>query len=246
MEIRITKTYEEMSTATADFIAGEIRKKPDSLLCIPSGDTPTRTLALLVEYAQAKKINFSQCTFVGLDEWVGMDRDMPGSCQHYVYKHFFEPLNIPADRIVFFDARAQDLKKECTRIDDFIFKTGPIDLLLVGVGVNGHIGLNEPGSSFDSYCHHIALAASTREGAQKYFKDDRQVERGITLGIAHMMQAKTVVLIANGAKKAPVLKRIIEGPVTEDVPGSILQNHRHGILFLDKDAASALAPTSPV
>jgi glucosamine-6-phosphate deaminase len=230
-----------MSRATADFIADQITQHPGSLLCFPSGDTPTGTFKLLVDYARSEKIDFSQCRFVGLDEWVGMDRHIPGSCQHYMYAHLFEPLKIPAAHIVFFNARAKDLDAECKRIDQFIFAHGAIDLLVVGVGVNGHVGLNEPGASVNSYSHHIQLEESTKAGAQKYFSGTQILREGITIGIKHMLQAKTAVVMASGEKKASIIQKIIEGPITEQVPGSILQTHKNCHFFLDQDTSRFLS-----
>jgi glucosamine-6-phosphate deaminase len=233
-----------MSIATANFIADHVTRNPTSLLCFPSGDTPTGTFKLLVEYSKSGKIDFSQCRFVGLDEWVGMDRYIQGSCQHYMYAHFFDVLNIPAERIVFFDARAKDLDHECKRIDQYIFSHGSIDVIVVGVGVNGHIGLNEPGASVNSYSHHIPLEESTKQGAQKHFSGTQVLSEGITLGIKHMLEAKTAVVIASGEKKASVIQKIIEGPITEQVPGSILQQHTHCYFFLDREASQFLQPKS--
>jgi len=229
-----------MSAATADFVINHIRQDPNILLCLPSGDTPTRTLKILVDEARSGKVDFSHAHFVGLDEWVGMDRYNEGSCQHYIYSNFFSPLKIAKEKITFFDAKAEDLVAECKRVDQFIADKGPIDLVVVGVGVNGHIGLNEPGSSFDSLCHTIDLEETTKKGAQKYFSDTKALQDGITLGLAHIMNAKTVVVIANGLTKAYIIHQIIEGTVTESVPGSVLQRHSNCHFFLDQDAASLL------
>lgn len=240
MKIRIYPTYDDMSKATADFIADHIRQKPDSLLCFPSGESPTGTLHYLAAYARSGKADFSRCHFVGLDEWVGMDENDPGSCKHYMYTHLFRPLEIRQEQITFFDAKASKLDKECHRIDAFIFARGPIDLLLVGLGLNGHIGLNEPGVSFDLYSHYIQLAELTKHSAQKYFTSDTRLEQGITIGIKHMLEAKTAVLIAGGEKKASVIQQALEGEVTRQVPASILQQHANSYIFLDQGAASLL------
>ena len=243
MKVNIYQTYHDMSAATADFVVDVVAKKPTALLCLPSGDTPTKTLQLLVEYSRAKKIDFSKCRFVGLDEWVGMDRTSEGSCQQYIYTNFFDPLKIPQENIVFFNAKAEDLKKECKLVDDFIFKNGPIDLVLVGVGTNGHIGLNEPGASFNWYSHYIELEESTKKAAQKYFSETKTLHQGITLGLRHILDAKITVVIANGLKKAGIIQKIIEGEVTENIPGSVLQRHANCYFFLDKEAGSLLKPS---
>lgn len=233
-----------MSSATADFIVQHVRQHPESLLCFPSGDTPTETLRLLVDRSRSGEVDFSRCSFVGLDEWVGMDKTVPGSCEHYVEEHFFKPAGIKHENIRYFNAKAKDLDRECKRIDDFIFERGPIDVIVVGVGLNGHIGLNEPGTSPNLYSHHVTLDIATKQSAQKYFADINVLTEGITLGIQHMMEAKTMIVIANGKKKAEIIEKIIEGPVTEHVPGSILQKHSNCYFFLDSEAASALKKIS--
>lgn len=240
MNIHIAETYQDMSQATANLVEACIKTKPESLLCFPSGDSPTGTLNKLIKDAQRGAADFRRCWFVGLDEWVGMDKNDDGSCQQYVYANLFDPLQIPANRIMFFDAKANDLAAECKKTDRFIFDHGPLDILIVGVGLNGHIGLNEPGSSFTSYAHVVDLAESTKTSGQKYFSQATKLEKGITIGIQHMMEAVTVVVIASGEKKADIIQKIIEGKVTEDIPGSILQQHPNCYVFLDQGAASKL------
>lgn len=229
-----------MSSATAELVVKQIQQKPDSVLCFPSGDTPTGLLKLLVEYSRQGKVDFSKCEFVGLDEWVGMDKSDKGSCQHYMYEQFFIPSKISPSKITFFNAKAKDLKTECKQVDQFIFDHGGLDLVIVGVGLNGHIGLNEPGASFDSYCHFINLEDTTKNVAQKYFTGSTVLSQGITLGIKHMLEAKTAVVIASAEKKSAIIQKIVECPITEQVPGSILQRHSNCFFMLDKGAASKL------
>jgi glucosamine-6-phosphate isomerase len=240
MTINIYNTYDEMSAAVAEFIAANVAEKPNGLFCFPSGDTPTGTLKNLVEMRNEGRVDFTEAHFVGLDEWVGMDKSDQGSCQQYVYEHFFFPAGISQDQIQFFDARAADLLKECQKIDAFISSRNSINLTMLGVGVNGHLGLNEPGTSFESPCHVSELATTTKQGAQKYFISETMLKRGITLGHKHIMNSEVVIMIANGKKKAEIIQKIIEGAITEQVPASILQRHPNCYVFLDKDAASLL------
>jgi glucosamine-6-phosphate isomerase len=240
MKIQVYKTYADMSEAAAEFIVNTIDDLPAPLLCLPSGDTPTGTLQHLVALAKSKKVDFSKCTFVGLDEWIGMDKSDTGSCQHYVYDKFFHPAGIPESKIIFFNAKADNPQKECDRINSYLKANGPLDVVLVGVGMNGHIGLNEPGVSPEMESHVVELESTTKLGAQKYFTRATSVEKGITLGLKTIMNSRTVVVIANGAKKAEIIQRIIEGPVTGNVPGSILQQHTNCYFFLDEEAASKL------
>jgi glucosamine-6-phosphate isomerase len=240
MKVNVFDTYEQMSKATAEFIIEAVRENPSSVICLASGDTPTGTLKNLVQAAKEGRVNFSGCKFVGLDEWVGMDKNDPGSCSNYVFSNFFDALNISKKKIVFFDAKAENLEKECEKVDKFLEDEGQLDIVLVGVGVNGHIGLNEPGVSAKLRSHVVDLEQSTKDVAKKYFTGKFQLEKGITLGLRHIMDSRSVLVIANGPKKSDIIKKIIEGPVTEQVPGSILQSHPDCHFFLDRIAAEKL------
>src|SRR3569833_2460830 len=140
-----------MSRAATDIIVNQIKQKPDSLICLTSGDTPAGIYRLLVQYAAENKVDFSQTWFVGLDEWVGMDKNDAGSCTNFLYETFFTPANIDPSKMMVFDAKAADLDAYCTAMDSFIKEHKPQTKMLVGVGMNGHIGLNEPGADFNSY-----------------------------------------------------------------------------------------------
>lgn len=240
MKISVYTHYEEMSTAAADQVVAQLAAKPASLLCFPSGETPTAMLKQLVRYAEEGKIDFSACYFIGLDEWLGMDESMEGSCKHYMYTHFFNLVAIRPEQIVFFDALTTDVDQECARVNDFISGHNGLDLMIVGIGMNGHLGLNEPGTDFDAYAHRSSLDQVTVNVGQKYFKNDTVLKEGITLGLRHLKEAKKAVLIASGTKKAPILAAALQGEVTIDVPASILQDIPQALILLDKAAASAL------
>lgn len=240
MQTIVKKNYEEISQYTAGLICDQVRRKPDSILCLPAGNSPTRTLELLHQIQQEGGVDFSRCRFVGLDEWVGIPPEDPGSCKGYVYRNFFEPLQIRPEQIVFFDACAQDLQNECDKVNAWLTQNGPIDLVLIGMGMNGHIGLNEPGSSFSEHAHLVDLDETTRRVCQKYFTTPVSLTRGITLGFADILSAAQPLLIVNGKNKAPVVKELIDSPVTEDFPASALKQLPNAMLLLDEDAASLL------
>ncbi|MHA4812214.1 6-phosphogluconolactonase [Flavitalea flava] len=240
MKVLIYNNYEEMSKAVADVIAAQIRGKPDSFLCFPSGQSPTGILKYLVQFAREGTLDFSHCSFAGLDEWVGMDGKDDGSCRHYMDVNLFIPLGIKPEKILFFDALAGDLDKECKRMDSLIREKGTIDIMMVGVGMNGHIGLNEPGVDVDLYAHHTVLDALTIQIAQKYFKRETTLHEGITLGLRHLREADKAILIAAGDKKAGIIARALEGKVSREVPASIIQTIPEGLVFLDREAASWL------
>ena len=241
MKVTIYESKDAMSKATADLIAEQIRQKPDSLLCFPSGESPTIVLQYLVKYGLEGHVDFSQCRFVGLDEWIGMDEKDEGSCKHYLYSHFFNPLNIRREKMVFFDGMAENLSAECKRIDQYIKENGPVDLMLVGLGMNGHIGLNEPGADFHSYAHVAELDPATVQVAQKYFTRTTKLTRGITLGLQHFLEAKTAVLIVAGEKKADIVSKVLTEEISNQIPGTIIRSHENSYLFIDEAAASGLS-----
>jgi glucosamine-6-phosphate isomerase len=229
-----------MSRAAADLIVEQIRQKPNSLLCFPSGESPAGVFNYLLADAKENKVDFNNCYFVGLDEWVGLGKDDDGSCTSFLNEHFFNHIKIKSGNIHFFDGRATDLDAECEGMDKFIKERGPIDIMLVGIGMNGHVGLNEPDTDFDLYAHHSPLAPLTISVAQKYFKTETALLEGITLGLKHLEEANTAVLIASGTKKAEIIAEALQGDVTENLPASIFQAHPSAYVLLDEDAASKL------
>ncbi|TJY42879.1 glucosamine-6-phosphate deaminase [Cohnella pontilimi] len=240
MNIQLGEDYEDMSRQTAEFIAAYVRRKPDAVLCFPAGDTPVGTFRRLIELSRERQVDFSRSKWVGLDEWAGMGRLDDGSCQGFMYDNLFTPLAILEENIFFFDACAPDLARECVRMDETVSRLGGIDLMFVGIGMNGHIGLNEPGTNIDSYSHVVELDSVTRTVGQKYFSREIKLEQGITLGMRHLMEAETALLAVSGSKKAGIVRQALEGPVSEKVPGSYLQKHRNSHVFLDREAASEL------
>lgn len=240
MEIRIFNDYDELSRETAKFISEYIKRKDDSLLCFPAGDSPAGTFRYLIEAAREGTVDFDNVRFVGLDEWVGLSRKDEGSCTNFMFDNLFVPLHIDPSRIQFFDACAADLSAECGRIDRYIFNQGAINLMLVGVGMNGHIGLNEPGVSPELYSHLVDLDPVTKTVGQKYFKRPTPLEKGITLGMKHLMEADMAILIVSGSKKAEIAKKLVEIDPSPAVPASLVKNHKNAYLFLDKAAAALL------
>jgi glucosamine-6-phosphate deaminase len=242
MKVSVYNTNDEMSKAAADLVAGQLAQKPKSLICFPSGESPTGMLKYLVLYARDGKADFSQCFIVGLDEWVGMDETNVGSCKHYLNANFFSHLDIDPERIMLFNAKADDLQAECERINNFIIQKGGLDIMVVGIGMNGHLGLNEPGTAFNLYAHVSQLDEVTIQVGQKYFDKQTALTEGITLGLQHLKEARLPVLIASGAKKAVIIAKSLQGDVTPNVPASILQTLSNALVLLDEDAASELQP----
>ena len=237
MPLRIFDNATQLAQHTARHIAALLQTKPDATICLASGETPIPTFHALVELAQTGHANVDQCTFVGLDEWVGFGPADQGSCSYYLYRDLFEPLRLRPEQIQYFDAKAADLAGECRKIDEFIHSRGGLDLLLVGVGLNGHIALNEPGIPFTNYCHVADLAEMTKEVGQKYFTTQTELNQGITIGLKHLMEAREVILMASGQRKAPVIRQALQGSITEQFPASIIQQHPNAHVWIDEAAS---------
>jgi len=240
MSLSIFNDYDALSNGCATRIVSFVKEKKHCVLCLAAGDTPRLAYQSVVKQAQEERVDFSACTFVGLDEWVGIPPENEGSCSHFLHYHLFRPLGIRQDQIHLFDAVAKDVEGECRTMDSVILKKGGIDLMLVGVGMNGHIGFNEPGVSPDLYSHVIALDETTRSVGQKYFRQTAQLQKGITLGFRHLMESETVIMMASGSKKAEIIRKALEGPITPDVPASMVRSHKDSIIMLDRNAADLL------
>ncbi len=236
----IYENYDQLSKETADLIAGIILEKPDALLCFPAGETSVGTFRQLIELNKSGKISFSKCRIVGLDEWANIGEMSNENCFSFLKKHLFEHIDYNKNNLCFFDGESSDLKKECKKTDDYIKKYGPIDMMLLGAGMNGHLGLNEPGTSFDLYSHIVSLDDTTRTVGQKYFSGKVNLTAGITLGLKYVMEARTVILQLNGARKAKVVRSIVDSKVTTAFPASIIKSHKNSYLLLDREAAALL------
>ena len=241
MNIRVNSNYEEMSRAAADFIVEHVKNNPAALLCFPSGDTPTGIFKCLVQDAKQGIVDFSNCSFIGLDEWVGLNGSDEGSCRHYMDEQLLSPLNIQTEKIYFFDGAAANIEAECGRINEFIGQNGPLDLMMVGLGMNGHVGLNEPGVDFSLHAHISELQDNTKTVAKKYFQKEVSLSQGITLGPKDLLESKIAILIASGSKKAGVVARALEGEISENTPASIFQQHPNAYIFLDSEAGGMLS-----
>lgn len=243
MQLKIYKDYTTLSSDAATEIIELIIAKQDAVLCLAAGDTPRLTYSLLAKKAKDENVSFDRCTFIGLDEWVGIPPDNEGSCAFFLETTLFKPLSISSRQIHLFNALSKDLTGECFEMDRIIVEKGGIDLMLVGVGMNGHIGFNEPGVAIDQYSHAINLDATSQSVGQKYFKEPTALQKGITLGLKHLLESKTVIMMANGLKKAEVMQRALEGEITMSMPASIIRTHSNSKIMIDEEAASLLIQT---
>ncbi len=240
MELKIFETYELLSEAAAKEILFVVKKKPTAVICLAGGDTPLRTYQILVRQAKEYHIDFSKVHFVGLDEWIGIPSSNSGSCQFFINKNIIAPLQIDANHLHLFNAMSNDLEAECRKMDGVISKLGGIDLMLVGIGMNGHVGFNEPGISFRLKSHVVELDQITTQVGQKYFKTEIELKKGITLGMQNLQEAKEVILLASGDKKSSIVKQMMEEEINEYLPASLIRAHANSKVFLDGASAHEL------
>lgn len=237
MQIFINDTYEDLSKQAAADVIALMQASANKLLCIASGDTPAGLYKEIVMKVNNGDLNIDDWHFVGLDEWAGMNGSDEGSCRYHLNKQFFDPLKIKKEKICFFDGRATDLEAECQRTETFISHHGGLDVAILGLGTNGHIGMNEPDTSAHLHSHISEIAAETQKVGQKYFNAPRSLTHGITLGLANIMEAQLVILLVSGAHKAGIIKKVLEGEVSEQLPASLLRQHPGLKIYLDRAAA---------
>ena len=240
MKIFVTDKYETLSKHAADDVIQIMQAGKQPLICTASGDSPAGLYKEIVDRVVKNQLDISSWLFVGLDEWVGMNGDDEGSCRYHLNQQFFYPLHIATDRICFFNGRANHLEEECQRIENFIHEHGGIDVAILGLGVNGHIGMNEPGTLPAMRSHITDLAETTQRVGQKYFKKQQKLTKGITLGVATLIEARHIMLLVSGKHKAEITQKIIEEEVSEQLPATLLRNHPSIKIYLDSEAASKM------
>lgn len=219
-------TYDEMSKMAAAIFEKQLIEKPQSVLGMATGGTPEGFYKELVQCYMKGDISFAEVNTFNLDEYVGIAAEESTSYHNYMYEHLFKHINIPRQNVHLPNGLAEDLEKECAYYDKLIEQNGGIDLQLLGIGVNGHIGFNEPGTSFQTRTHIVELAEKTRQDNAKYFPEEKEVPKlAITMGIETIMEAKRIILLAFGENKIETLKRIQQEGITEEFPASCLKDH---------------------
>lgn len=237
MRIIKCKNYAEVSHKAANIIAAQIINKPDGVLGLATGSTPVGTYKRLIEMCNNGDIDFSEITTVNLDEYCGLTPDNDQSYRYFMNDNLFNHVNVRKECTFVPNGLAEDFEAESKAYDDRILALGGIDLQLLGIGGNGHIGFNEPSDAFDMATHTVELKESTRQANARFFASiDDVPTHAITMGMRSIMQAKKVLLIANGKQKAEIVEKAIYGPVTPEVPASILQLHADlTVVYTDSD-----------
>jgi glucosamine-6-phosphate deaminase len=240
LKIDIPATDEEVAARAADVLGDVVSATPAAVLGLPTGATPLGLYAELARRVRDEGLDLSGVAGFAIDELHGVPPGHPATNASYFREHVTSRLTLRTLRLL--DSEAPDPERECARFDALIAEAGGLDLVVLGIGVNGHIAFNEPGSPFDSRCRRVALERSTREPYVRRFGSiDATPSHGLTVGIADIMAARRVLLLAIGADKASIVARALEGPVTEEVPASVLQRHSAVVALLDREAAALVA-----
>ena len=220
------KNYRDFSRKAANIISAQIIMKPDCVLGLATGSSPIGIYEQLVEWYRKGDLDFSKVSTINLDEYKGIGADNPQSYRYYMEHHLFAHININRAKTFIPNGLEMDSEKACAEYNQIIHEHSEIDLQLLGLGRNGHIGFNEPGSAFEKETHCVDLSASTIEANQRFFVSKEEVpKQAYTMGIKNIMQAKKILLIVNGKEKEEILERALNGPITPEVPASILQLH---------------------
>lgn len=241
MRLIITESYEQMGVEAANIVAGQIYLKPDSVLGLATGSTPVSMYQRLAAVHKSVGLDFSQVTTFNLDEYIGMSPENPQSYHYFMQENFFKHININQDNVFIPDGMAEDMIEEGERYERLIEAKGGIDLQVLGIGQNAHIGFNEPDIKFAATTHKVALDDETIQANSRFFASVKDVPRyAISMGIKTIMMAEHVILLANGKNKAEAVYKAVCGDVTPEAPASILQLHRDVVVIVDKEAASRL------
>ena len=241
MQIVKAKDYDDMSRKAANIISAQVIMKPDCVLGLATGSTPIGTYKQLIDWYTKGDLDFGRVTSVNLDEYKGLGADSDQSYRYFMNTNLFNSINIRKERTFVPDGLEPDADKACSMYNQIISDVGGIDLQLLGLGHNGHIGFNEPSDNFEKQTHCVDLTESTIEANTRFFEKEEDVPRqAYTMGIQTIMQARKVLVVVSGEDKAEILKKVVEGPITPLVPVSILELHNDVTIVADAAALSKI------
>ncbi|WP_439024658.1 glucosamine-6-phosphate deaminase [Bacillus halotolerans] len=243
MKIIVADHYEDLCKLSANMIKEYVQAKKDAVLGLATGSTPIGLYKQLISDYQAGEIDFSKVITFNLDEYAGLSPSHPQSYNKFMHEHLFQHINVQPDHIHIPQGDNPQLEAECKVYEEFIRQAGGIDVQILGIGSNGHIGFNEPGSDFEDRTRIVRLSESTIQANARFFGGDPVLvpRLAVSMGIKTIMEfSKHIVLLANGEEKADAIQKMAEGPVTPDVPASILQKHNHVTVIADQKAAQKL------
>lgn len=238
---KIFETVDEVSRYTAQRLLDKIKATPAAVLGLATGSTMEPIYAQLLQHMQQLAVDVSQLTTFNLDEYIGLSADHPQSYNFYMYQHLFNHLNLPAQRVHLPDGLASHIEEACQSYSAAIQAAGGLDLQLLGIGSNGHIGFNEPQTCFNSRTHVVELSAQTRIDNGRFFADQSQTpSHAITMGILDILEAKEIILVATGPNKTQIMAQLYDSPIDEALPASALKQHPNLTIVLDREAAALL------
>jgi galactosamine-6-phosphate isomerase len=245
IKIEIANSYAAMSQRAADLIVAELKRRPDLLLCVSAGGTPTKAYERLAAWRTQQPRLFRKMRVLQIDEWGGLAPGSPASCQADLQTKLLDPSGIGPARYHGFTSDAADAAADCERIARWLERNGPIDLCLLGLGVNGHVAMNEPARTLTPHAHVARLARSSQKHAMlQHLK--RKPRYGLTLGLGDILSSRKILLLANGQLKQAVLKRLMEPRVTTKFPASFLWLHPDVTVLCDRPAATLVTPLQPL
>jgi glucosamine-6-phosphate deaminase len=246
MLVIVKDNYDEISKEASQIVVDRLRKKPNLVLGLATGSTPLGLYKELIRMHKAEGLDFSKVTTFNLDAYVGLPPTHPQSYSYFMKENLFKHINIPERHIHVPDGMANDIDAFCDWYEEKMRKSGGIDLQVLGIGVNGHIAFNEPGSSLGSRTRVKTLTEKTRQDNARFFKSMSEVPRyALTMGVGTIMESKELLLLASKASKADAIKAAVEGPMTSQCPASIVQLHPKTFVIIDKEASSKLTGVYP-
>jgi len=241
MRIITVENYDEMSKKVATMVASQIILKPNSVLGLATGGTPQGMYEELIKMYNDRQIEFSETKTFNLDEYYRLNRENNQSYYYYMMTNFFNHININKENINVPNGMAQNIEEECADYERRISEAGGIDIQVLGIGINGHIGFNEPNVSFEAQTHLVNLEEKTIEVNSRYFQSIEEVPtKALSMGIKTIMHSKKIVLLASGIAKAEAVAKAVNGPISPEVPASILQLHEDVTIIVDREAGSRL------
>ncbi|MBX4263951.1 glucosamine-6-phosphate deaminase [Clostridium estertheticum] len=241
MRIIVVDNYEEMSKKAALMVASQVMLKPDSVLGLATGDTPLGMYEELVKLYNKKEVDFKEVRTFNLDEYYGLDPENPQSYYSFMNKNLFDKVDISKNNINMPDGMVKDVNDFCLLYENKIKLLGGIDMQVLGIGGNGHIGFNEPNVNFEAQTHLVNLDEQTIEANSRFFKSIEEVPvKAVSMGIKTIMNSKKIILLANGLNKAEAIAKAVNGKINPSIPASILQLHNDVTIIIDKEAASLL------
>jgi len=241
MKVVVVKNYNEISFQAAQLITDQIINKKNSVLGLATGSTPIGVYQELIRKFQEGELNFSKVVTFNLDEYYGLSPEHPQSYHFFMWDSFFKHINIKKENVHLLNGITGNIAKECKQYEALIQKSGGIDLQILGIGNNGHIGFNEPDISLNTRTHLVNLTAKTIRANSRFFNNAQEVpKQAITMGIGTIMRARKIILLANGKRKARAIERTINGPITTKMPATVLQLHNDVTTIIDQEAASQL------